>query len=100
MYDLDFWGNVAAIGTAVTGLGYWLFTRITLHRHTRAIEAVLEQQADSYTNSLDEMQIGHLIGLTESQVIAAASRSKRIEPVDLDNSGYCYRFIRPNRGRL
>src|SRR5580700_6783443 len=72
--------NVASIATAVVavyGYGHYRYTR---HRRTRDLETLLEKKNQPRDDTLTLDQLAAELGLTNEQVIDAASRSKRIEP--------------------
>ena len=70
---------LASIVTALVAAYAYGNYRLFLYRRMRALEAILQKKNKPNDDSLTLQQLAVELTLTESQIIEAASRSKKIE---------------------
>jgi len=88
---LEALADVATIITAGVATYAYLNYRWVIYSRRRRLETLLAGKTGPNDDSLTLQQLASHLGLTEDQVIEAASRSKKIEPW-IGQSGKEYRF--------
>src|ERR1700730_2685195 len=98
MCVLDVLAKLASIITALAAAYAYIVYRRTLHRRTRAIEDALAKKTEPNDDSLTREQLAAVLGVTQEQVVEAASRRNKVQPwTGQSGEEYRFRFKRTSR---